>query len=98
MESSISARRGVQKTTKFFEKVMRKGGMESEKLCANFLGGIPAGSLTRFGAGPPNSDLVGRPQEKTDSVPDNLGPTMTTISRVSRILILAITMSWSTVS
>lgn len=61
MEGPTSAGPGIQKTTKFFEKVMRKGGMESEKLCANFLGAIPAGSLTRFGAGPPNSALVGRP-------------------------------------
>src|SRR5467141_2297799 len=79
-ESSISTRSGVQKTTKSFEKGMRMGGMGSAKRCADFLGGIPAGSLTRFGAGQPGSDLFGRPQKNLASALDNLGPKMTTES------------------
>jgi len=43
---------------------MRKAGRESEKRYANFLGGIPAGSLTRFGGGLPNSGWFGRPRKK----------------------------------
>jgi hypothetical protein len=58
--------------------VTRKGGKGSEKRCANFFGGIPAGSLTRFGAGLPSSDLLGKPHKKPDSAPDSLGPMMTT--------------------
>lgn len=80
MESSISAQSGVRKTTESSEKVMRKGGRESEKWCANFFGGIPAGSLTRFGAGQPSSDWFGRAHKKSDSVPDTPGPKMTTES------------------
>jgi len=38
-----------------------EGWKESEKRYANFLGGIPAGSLTRFGGGLPNSGWFGRP-------------------------------------
>jgi hypothetical protein len=56
MENSINAWPGAQKTTKFFERVMRKGGKGSEKQYANFSSGIPTGSLTRFGAVPPGSD------------------------------------------
>jgi len=78
MESSIGARPGLQKTTKSFEKVMREGGKGSGKRYANFLGGIPAGSLTRFGGGPPNSGCFGRPRKKPVSVPDSVGPKMTT--------------------
>jgi hypothetical protein len=59
---------------------MKKGGRESEKPCANFFCGIPAGSLTRFGAGQPGSDLFGRPQKNLASALDNLGPKMTTES------------------
>jgi hypothetical protein len=80
MESRISARPGLQKTTKSFEKAMRRGGKGSEKRYANFLGGIPGGSLTRFGAGPLNSDLFGRPLRKPGRVPDSFGPKMTTES------------------
>jgi hypothetical protein len=78
--SSISGLLGVRKTTKSFKKVMREGGKESEKQYANFLGGIPAGSLTRSGAGQPSVDLFGKARKKPDSVPDNLGPKMTTES------------------
>jgi len=59
---------------------MRKGGKGSEKRCASFFGGIPPGSLTRFGAGQPSSDLFGKARKKTGSVPDSLGPKMTTES------------------
>jgi len=78
MGSSISARSGLQKTTKSFEKVMRKGGKGSERRCASFLGGILGGSLTRFGAGQPNSDLLGSPRKRPASIPDSIGPKMTT--------------------
>jgi len=78
MESSIGARPGLQKTTKSFEKVMREGGKGSGKRYANFLGGILAGSLTRFGRGHPSSDLFGRPRKEPGCVPDSFGPKMMT--------------------
>jgi hypothetical protein len=80
MGSSISGLPGVQRTNKSFEKVIRKGGKGSEKRCARFLGDILVGSLTRFGAGPPNSDSFGRPRKKSDCDPDSFGPKMTTES------------------
>jgi len=78
MESFISAPPGLQKTTKSFEKVMREAGKGSERRCASFLGAILGGSLTRFGAGQPNSDLFGRPRKNPASIPDSFGPKMTT--------------------
>src|SRR5467141_3852196 len=78
MERSVSARPGVKKTTKYFEKATREGGKGSRKQCGSFFGDIPVGSLTRFGPGPPSSDLFGRARKKPGCVPDSLGPTMTT--------------------
>src|SRR5580692_6526208 len=80
MESFISGPPGVQQTTKSLETVMRKGGKGSEQRCTSFLGGIPSGSLTRSGDGQLSSDLFGRARKKSDSVPDSLGPKMTTES------------------
>jgi len=78
MENFIGARSGVQKTTKSFGRVMGKGGMGSEQQCANFLGGIPVGGLTRFGGGQLGSDSLKRTLKKYDSVRDSLGLRMTT--------------------